>query len=324
MDYKNLLCASVFSLCAVYGASNVHADDNSSHSEPLSVNAEDIHAVYDRIRPTSFISSPEDQCVAARFLEESLNQNFAQKAEALFSIFELTKITRNLKDDFITSDGALCFVDFEEEYGNSTAALNFAMYSPQYVLIIINDNENVDEGCQVSAMAHEFQHNTQALHGLTFPVRDLTIHDQDDLVVTMEADAHAIQLTASAMLAEKGYGGAKACNDDLFAKEMPRFAEATAVLNDVLENDASALHDGRAASDVYQSFINNKRLFMTYGDNARMMYDCFSFPTHCYRQHHSLDDLNIDLSVLRNIHFPSNYDPVPFSQVKEAVLALEQ
>ena len=301
---KKTLGAAVLSMAPVFA----HAGDTET--------AQDIQQWYDDIRPLSFVRSPEEQCVPTGNLEASRNPEQQERAERILEVMNKTPLTNQIADNFIQNSGALCFVDLKAEQEGNIGDVITAMHFAHYNTIIINERDDIGEGCQILASIHEMHHATQAYRNITYPIMNLTFAEQQNLGVTLEADAFAVQIIGSEALANAGYTGAKECNSDL-AIELEQ-EHITAGL-EALENSTEHGHssdDGHTITNVYNSIASSPKLFELYGGKAAMFYDCNRF-SNCMSQTYTLDDVGIDLNSLATIHYPEGYEVTPFSEFRD-------
>ncbi|MDD3019971.1 MAG: hypothetical protein PHX61_03200 [Alphaproteobacteria bacterium] len=281
---------------------------------------DDVAEMYNRISGLSYLKDPRTQCVSIRHPESSGTPDIQNKAKNIFAIMQKTPMSAELLHGFSEVNGALCFVEPKSESGASN--LNYAMNFTEYDTIIINDSPKADMGCVIAASVHEMQHTAQKYAGFASPMRELEVSSQENLVLTIEADAHTVQIIGSEMLSRAGYKDAKACNENKFAPDMPHMKDALDTLENTLKSDPNALANGNAATKVYNQLVHHNGLIERYGLAVRFYYDCFSYPAECFRGNKTLGQLGLNLSDLSKIHYDSGYTVTPFSSTVDNKLAL--
>lgn len=318
---QRLSAATALSLAVAFGGTTALAQDETlEQGTTITADNAELVAWYGAVRPLSYISSPEDQCAPMHMVTDAESPYQREKALRLQEVMGQTDLTAASLDGFAANGGGICFVDFSE-YGNGGMKLNFAVHFPHYNIVLINDMPDIDEGCQVAAAIHETHHGAQKYAGVEAPVRDLTIDDQENLIVTIEADAHTMQIVGGEILAQAGYAGAQECNRNYFASSLPHFQNAVDALDAVVAEDEEALENGAAATAVYNSFATDWELVRRYSGGFRFMYDCDSYPDQCFRQRYTLDDLGIDLGNLSTIVYEEGYEVTPYAVFKPEVMA---
>lgn len=214
---------------------------------------------YDALRPLSFLKDPETQCVPAARLGQARNKDMGAKAAQVVDIMARAPIADAAAKAFAARDGAYCLIDFKKEYGENVTA--FAMHFDSYRAILINDAPDVAQGCTVAATIHETHHAVQDIHGYGIK-RELSRDAQEDMILGIESDAHAMQIAGAyeLTLAAEPYEAAHECNKTVFA-EMPHMRRALEAFDAAVAADPAALRTVVAAGAAYGSLVTDFSLF---------------------------------------------------------------
>lgn len=305
-SYKKLIASGILSLTTAFGASAAEMPKGE-----LPDTTQGIQSWYDHIRPLSYLRSPEEQCVPIHRLQDSVSKVFQNKASKIMDIMDRTVMTKKVANSFRSQEGALCFVDFQKEYGDSVTAA--AMHFTDYNTIMLNLNS--DDGCLVSAGIHEMQHSAQKYAGYPAPLKDLVIKDQDEYVMANEVDAHVIQAIGSWMLSSPSYSdqpytGALNCLKKDADKTLPYLKEAAGKIEHIFTTNPNDIESGQTARELYEDFYNNKTINQRYKMPIRFLYMCMGNPN-CFQQQHTLESLGIKMEGLGKIHYRKDYRSLP-------------
>jgi hypothetical protein len=281
--------------------------------------ATDWNSWHDNLDQSMFITDARNQCVS--MADPSVaNPATRAKVEHVLSILERTPFTARGVESMRAQEAAVCFVDFAKEIsGDMTVA---ALRTATFNAIVVNDGPTVAEGCVVSAMIHESHHATQSVYGYE-PIRDLTKAAQEDMVMGIEADAHAVQITGSWLLAraDQPYAAAEDCNKTTLSADIPHFARALHAFEAAIAADTGALESGAATGAAYRSSLTDYDLFQRYSWGISDMYNC-EYNPECFRERHTLEGVGVDMTVLAAIHYSGGaYETPLFTPFRADVLA---
>jgi len=247
------------------------------------------------------LPDPKNTCVTLKFRTKTDNAARAD-VDAVVSMMNRNPATRRAIRLFESGGGSICVVnlgDWDKQ----------AFYINTLRAIVIDKSSS--EGCRVSQTAHEVQHGLQQIFGIIAPYPNLTSAAQEDLILSVEADASAVQVWQSWILASprhtaEPYEGARQCLEDMAGKDpdtVPLYL--LRALNDLDSMQSQPGSDQAAPLRVLRDRIRADR-----GFTGRYIWPIVFLYTGLddtsFREDLTLEDAGIDLSVIARIHaFPA-------------------
>ena len=229
-----------------------------------------------------------DACIPLQNIND-VDNAASEKAMALLDIWSRTDMTMRLLNEAYAGNAVVCFLPLTEESGEKKQQAGYNYYAD-----VIELDENLSEGCQTSMGIQELHHRAQAQRG--FEDRpNLTPWDRYKFVRAFEADAHAVQILGSYLLAQPDYSYAPYEGASECISSFNHMAEARDSMMAAIQTDSSAIESGAAALAAYQAIQKTSPFFLNNEAEHLELATCTK-------------DICDDIRAQRREKLPENYD----------------